>query len=175
LGGPQFGLPADDRRLLRLAVTGLTEAVAKIPKSLATLRRLVDEARREPPDVLVVIDFPDFNFPLARRIRKLGIPVVYYVAPQIWAWRAGRLKTIRAIAARVLLIFPFEEPIYREARIPAEFVGHPLIDLTPPRQPPATLLRQLDSTRPRRWSPCCQVRGRTRCRGSCPISSVRPA
>jgi lipid-A-disaccharide synthase len=145
LGGPQF--EAAGGRLIAdyrgLAVTGLTEAIAKIPKSLATLRRLVDEARREPPDALVVIDFPDFNFPLARRVRKLGIPVVYYVAPQIWAWRAGRLKTIRAIAARVLLIFPFEEQIYREARIPAEFVGHPLIDLTPPRQPSATLLRQL--------------------------------
>ena len=74
---------------------------------------------------------------------SLGIPVVYYVAPQIWAWRAGRLKTIREIAARVLLIFPFEEQIYREARIPAEFVGHPLIDLTPPLQPPAALLRRL--------------------------------
>ena len=152
LGGPQFAaaggqLIADYRGL---AVTGLTEAVAKIPKSIATLGQLVTHARRERPDALVVIDFPDFNFPLARRIRTLGIPIVYYVAPQVWAWRAGRLKTIREIAARVLLIFPFEEPIYREAGIPAEFVGHPLIDLTLPLQAPTALLRRLgfDSAAP---------------------------
>jgi lipid-A-disaccharide synthase len=145
LGGPQF--EAAGGRLIAdyrgLAVTGLTEAIAKIPKSLATLHQLVAQARREPPDALVVIDFPDFNFPLARRIRALGIPIVYYVAPQVWAWRAGRLKTIREIAARVLLIFPFEEPIYRDAGIPAEFVGHPLVDLTLPLQPPTALLHRL--------------------------------
>jgi lipid-A-disaccharide synthase len=152
LGGPQFEaagghLLADYRGL---AVTGLTEAIAKIPKSLATLHQLVQHARREPPDALVVIDFPDFNFPLARRIQTLGIPIVYYVAPQVWAWRAGRLKTIREFAARVLLIFPFEEPIYREAGIAAEFVGHPLVDLTLPLQAPTALLRRIgfDATSP---------------------------
>jgi lipid-A-disaccharide synthase len=152
LGGPQFAaaggkLIADYRGL---AVTGLTEAVAKIPKSIATLGQLVTHARRERPDALVVIDFPDFNFPLARRVRTLGIPIVYYVAPQVWAWRAGRLKTIREVAARVLLIFPFEEPIYREAGIPAEFVGHPLIDLTLPLRAPTELIRRIgfDSASP---------------------------
>jgi lipid-A-disaccharide synthase len=152
LGGPQF--EAAGGRLLAdyrgLAVTGLTEAIAKIPKSLATLHQLVTHARREPPDALVVIDFPDFNFPLARRIHRLGIPIVYYVAPQVWAWRAGRLKTIREIAARVLLIFPFETSIYREAGIAAEFVGHPLVDLTQPLQAPAAMLRRIgfDTTAP---------------------------
>jgi lipid-A-disaccharide synthase len=151
LGGPQFEaaggrLIADYRGLV---VTGLIEAIPKIPKTLATLHQLVVHARREPPDALVVIDFPDFNFPLARRIRTLGVPVIYYVAPQVWAWRAGRLNTIREIAARVLLIFPFEEPIYKDAGIPAEFVGHPLIDLTPPGEPGA-LARRLgfDSAAP---------------------------
>jgi lipid-A-disaccharide synthase len=97
----------------------------------------VSAARTDRPQALVVIDFPDFNFPLARRIRRLGIPVIYYISPQIWAWRRGRLKTIGRLANRVLVIFPFEEEIYREAHVPVEFVGHPLTDLvriTAPRE-----------------------------------------
>lgn len=134
LGGPQLAAAggqviADYRGL---AVTGLTEAIAKIPRSLATLRRLVSAARRERPDVFVAIDFPDFNFSLARRVKRLGIPVVYYISPQIWAWRAGRVQTIREISDRVLVIFPFEEAIYRHAGVPVEFVGHPLVDLARP-------------------------------------------
>jgi lipid-A-disaccharide synthase len=89
----------------------------------------------------VVIDFPDFNFPLARRVKRLGIPVVYYISPQIWAWRAGRLKTMRAIADRVLVIFPFEEAIYRDAGMPVEFVGHPLVDLARSSAPRGVFLR----------------------------------
>ncbi len=131
LGGPQFaaagGRLIDDYR--GFAVTGLTEALFKIPRAWATLRRLVAAARTDRPDVLVAIDFPDFNFTLARHIRRLGVKVVYYISPQIWAWRPGRLKTIREIADLVLVIFPFEEPIYREGRVPVEFVGHPLVDL----------------------------------------------
>ena len=92
-------------------------------------------AERDRPDALVVIDFPDFNFPLARRVKRLGIPVVYYISPQIWAWRPGRLKTIREIADLVLVIFPFEEEIYRDAGVPVEFVGHPLVDLAAAAQP----------------------------------------
>ena len=143
LGGPQFiaagGQPIADYR--GLAVTGLTEAIAKIPRSLATLRRLVDWARTERPDALVVIDFPDFNFPLARRVKRLRIPIVYYISPQLWAWRPGRMKTMREIADRVLVIFPFEEAIYREAGVPVEFVGHPLIDLAKASQTRQDFLR----------------------------------
>jgi lipid-A-disaccharide synthase len=131
LGGPRFAaaggeLIADFRGL---AVTGLTEWIGKLPQFLATRRRLVASAKALRPDALVVIDFPDFNFRLARRIKALGIPVVYYISPQIWAWRAGRLKTIREIADRVLVIFPFEEAIYREGGVPVTFVGHPLVEL----------------------------------------------
>jgi len=134
LGGPRFaaagGRLLDDYR--DLAVTGLTEALAKIPRSLAALRRLSTFARTERPDALVAIDFPEFNFRLARAVRALGIPVVYYISPQIWAWRPRRVETIRRIADRMLVIFPFEEAIYRDAGVPVEFVGHPLVDLATP-------------------------------------------
>jgi lipid-A-disaccharide synthase len=131
LGGPHF--VAAGGRLIRdyrgLSVTGLTEAVWKIPRSWAALRRLIEAARADRPDVLVVIDFPDFNFPLSRRVKQLGVPVVYYIGPQIWAWRPGRLKTIREIAELMLVIFPFEEQIYRDNGVAVQFVGHPLVDL----------------------------------------------
>ena len=113
-----------------LTVTGLSEAVAVLPRSYATYRRLVRLARDERPDVFVPVDFPDFNFRLAGALRRLGIPVVYYICPQVWAWRRGRLRTIKRIVERALVIFPFEEALYRNVGIPVEFVGHPLVDLT---------------------------------------------
>ena len=130
-GGPEFvrgggHLLADYRGL---AVTGFTELVSKMPALRAAKHRLVAAAQAERPHVLVVIDYFGFNVRLARDIKQLGVPVVYYISPQIWAWRPGRIKAIRAIADRVLVIFPFEEAIYRDAEVPVEFVGHPLIDL----------------------------------------------
>ena len=113
-----------------LTVTGLSEAVSVLPRSLAVLRRLAAVARRERPDVFVPVDFPEINFRLAATARSLGIPVVYYVCPQVWAWRRRRLKTMKRLTTRALVIFPFEERLYRDAQIPVEFVGHPLIDLT---------------------------------------------
>ena len=134
LGGAHFteagGEPIADYR--DLAVTGLTETIGRLPKYLATLQRLVSSARTSPPDALVVVDFPDFNFRLARRFKRLRIPIVYYISPQIWAWRAGRMKTIREIADLVLVIFPFEEALYQQAGVPVAFVGHPLVDLVRP-------------------------------------------
>jgi lipid-A-disaccharide synthase len=134
LGGPQFaaagGTLVDDYR--ELAVTGLTEWIPKLPRLLAARRRLVAAARAQRPDALVLIDFSGFNFRLAPSIKRLGVPVVYYISPQIWASRAGRLATMRAIADRVLVIFPFEASIYEAAGVPVEFVGHPLIDLAKP-------------------------------------------
>jgi lipid-A-disaccharide synthase len=145
LGGPRFaaagGTLVDDYR--DLAVTGLTEAIAKLPRSLEARRKLVATAEARRPDALVLIDFPDFNFRLAPAIKRLGVPVVYYISPQIWAWRAGRLKTIRAIADRVLVIFPFEEAIYRDGGVPVEFVGHPLVDLATPSSDRQRFLSEL--------------------------------
>ena len=116
-----------------LTVTGLVEALRVLPTSLAMLRRLVRVARETRPDVLVVIDFPDFNFRLAAAVRRLGIPVVYYIPPQLWAWRSGRMRTLRELADRILVIFPFEPEIYRKAGTAATFVGHPLVELATPR------------------------------------------
>lgn len=113
-----------------LAVTGLTEVVTALPRLLRTLRTLVDAARDRRPDVLVVIDYPDFNFRLMQAVKALGIPVVYYISPQLWAWRAGRMRTMQAVVDRVLPIFPFEEALYREAGVDVRFVGHPLLELT---------------------------------------------
>jgi lipid-A-disaccharide synthase len=134
LGGPQLeaagGRLLDDYR--GLAVTGLTEVIGKLPRSYAVMRRLVAAARTERPDALVLIDFPDFNFRLGSRVKALGIPVVYYISPQLWAWRRGRMKTMKRIADRILVIFPFEEQLYRDAGVAVEFVGHPLVDLARP-------------------------------------------
>jgi lipid-A-disaccharide synthase len=113
-----------------LTVTGLAEAVKVLPRSYAMYRRLVASARAARPDVFVAIDFPDFNFRLAAAMRGLRVPVVYYISPQLWAWRAGRMKTMRRIASHVLVIFPFEEALYRGAGVPVTFVGHPLVELT---------------------------------------------
>ncbi|MCE2543280.1 MAG: lipid-A-disaccharide synthase [Acidobacteria bacterium] len=124
-----------------LTVTGLSEALSVLPRSLAVYRRLVRMARAERPDVFVPIDFPDFNFRLAGALHRLGVPVVYYVCPQLWAWRRGRLRTMRRFVRRALVIFPFEAAIYRDAGIPVEFVGHPLVELCRPRKTRAGFLQ----------------------------------
>lgn len=133
-----------------LSVTGLLEVARVLPRTYAIYRRLVRDARGHRPDVFVAIDFPDFNFTLARAVRKLGVPVVYYISPQLWAWRAGRMKTMRRIADRVLVIFPFEEAFYRDAGVPVQWVGHPLLDLARAPAPREAFLPRvgLDPGRP---------------------------
>ena len=123
-----------------IAVTGLTEVLRVLPRTYAMYRRLVTLARSERPDVFVAIDFPDFNFRLASAVHALGIPVVYYVSPQLWAWRPGRINALKAFADKVLPIFPFEVAIYERAGVPVEFVGHPLIDLIDVRETRETFL-----------------------------------
>ena len=133
-----------------LAATGITEALAVLPHTWRTYRRLVREARRERPDVFVAIDFPEVNFRLGRSIAALGVPVVYYIGPQAWAWRRGRFRAMRRFVSRALVIFPFETQIYRDAAIPVEFVGHPLLDLVAPSSSPQAFRRQhgLDADAP---------------------------
>jgi lipid-A-disaccharide synthase len=133
-----------------LSVTGLTEALRVIPRSWQNYRALVRAAADERPDVFVPIDFPDFNFFPARAMHKRGIPVVYYISPQLWAWRRGRLKTMKRVADRVLVIFPFEAPFYEAEGVPVTFVGHPLLELTPAPVAREPFLRGhgLDPSRP---------------------------
>jgi lipid-A-disaccharide synthase len=115
-----------------LAVTGLTEVLPALPRLWATYRRLVRAAREERPAVFVAIDYSGFNLRLCRAVAALGIPVVYYISPQVWAWRRGRLRAMARFVTRALVIFPFEAELYREQGIPVTFVGHPLVDLAGP-------------------------------------------
>ena len=133
-----------------LSVTGLTEAVSVLRKSWQMLDTLRNAARNQKPDVFIAIDFPDFNFRLLPAMHRMGIPVVYYISPQLWAWRRGRLSTLKKYVSKMLVIFPFEKPLYDEAGVPAEFVGHPLIDLAIARRTREETCRDagLDSGRP---------------------------
>jgi len=111
------------------AVVGGTEALGRLPRLYAAYRRLREAlAGRERPGVLVLIDFPEFNLRLARSARRARVPVVYFIPPQLWAWRRGRLKTMRRLVSLVLAVFPFELPLYKDAGVAVEFVGHPLLD-----------------------------------------------
>ncbi len=112
-----------------LAVVGLTEVVTGLPRFLRIFRRVLRETERRRPRFAVLIDFPDFNLRLARQLKDRGIPVIYYVSPQLWAWRPGRIRALKQTVNHMLCIFPFEEPIYREAGVPATYVGHPLVDI----------------------------------------------
>jgi lipid-A-disaccharide synthase len=115
-----------------LAVVGLLEVVRHLRKLRGIFKTLLDEVDRAKPDLAVLVDYPDFNLRLARELHARGVPVVYYVSPQLWAWRGGRMGAIRRAVARMLVIFPFEEELYRNAGVPVTFVGHPLLDLVKP-------------------------------------------
>jgi lipid-A-disaccharide synthase len=117
-----------------IAVVGLSEALELLPRAWRLLKRLEAEAGRRRPRVAILVDSPDFNLRLGRRLKRLGIPIVYFISPQIWAWRSGRVKQIRDLVAKMLVIFPFEEQFYRDAGVPVEFVGHPLVETVRPQQ-----------------------------------------
>jgi len=111
-----------------LCVVGVTEVASKLPnllKGMARVKRLLKILR---PDLLILIDFPDFNLRVAPVAKKIGIPILYYISPQVWAWRSGRIEKIRRLVDHVAVILPFEADFYRQHQIPATFVGHPLLD-----------------------------------------------
>lgn len=109
-----------------LAVVGIFEVLSHIPRIKKIFNRIVEEARQQTPAAAVLIDSPDFNLRLAKKLKKLSIPILYYISPTVWAWRRGRLITIKKTVSKMMLIFPFEERIYKEHGIPAAYVGHPL-------------------------------------------------
>ena len=134
MGGPRMAeagveLIADYHQV---AVVGLAEVLHKIPSVVNVQRRLAREAVRRKTSLAILIDSPDTHFGVARRLKKNGIPVGYFIGPQVWAWRAGRVRTIRRLVQRMVVIFPFEEKIYRDAGVPVDFVGHPLVDVVRP-------------------------------------------
>ena len=111
-----------------MAVVGLTEVVFKLGTILRAMHHLKTSLRKERPDLVILIDYPDFNLSLARTARQLGLKVLYYISPQVWAWRKGRIDTIRKSVDRMAVILPFEEQFYREAGVDVTFVGHPLLN-----------------------------------------------
>jgi lipid-A-disaccharide synthase len=124
------------RRVVRaedVAVMGITEVILHLPHIYREYRRLKASLRAERPDIAILIDFPDVNLGLAEELRRLRIPVVYFVSPQLWAWKRWRIKGVKQNVTRMLVIFPFEEDFYREHGVQADFVGHPLADLELPK------------------------------------------
>jgi lipid-A-disaccharide synthase len=111
-----------------IAVAGLLEVVGALPKILGALGRLGRAAHETRPDLLVLVDTPDFNLPLARRVRRAGVPVLYFIGPQVWAWRQGRVYKIARRVDRLAVIFPFEAEFYRPTGLKVDFVGHPLVE-----------------------------------------------
>jgi len=111
-----------------VAVVGLMEVARHLAAIARAFRLAVHGLRTWKPHLLILIDFPDFNLLVARKAKRLGIPVMYYISPQVWAWRPGRIKNIRRCVDRMVVLFPFEETLYREAGVPVSFVGHPFLD-----------------------------------------------
>jgi lipid-A-disaccharide synthase len=134
MGGPRMVAAGLDRivRAEDMAVMGITEVIRHLPRIYREFRKLKQSVRDRRPAVAVLIDFPDIHFKLAEELRRLGVPVIFFVSPQLWAWKKHRIKLVQRYVDRMLVIFPFEEPFYRERGVAAEFVGHPMAELPPP-------------------------------------------
>ncbi len=151
LGVGGEGLKSAGMKLLypshALSVVGITEVFAKLGSILKALRTLKRSLEREKPDLVILIDFPDFNLRLARIAHCRGIPILYYISPQIWAWRPKRVKLIARVVKKMVVLFPFEVPLYEAAGVDVEWVGHPLLDIVKPTLPKEMAFQQfgLDS------------------------------
>ncbi|WP_419663909.1 LpxB: lipid-A-disaccharide synthase [Desulfosarcina variabilis str. Montpellier] len=115
-----------------LSVVGITEVFSNLPTIYRSMSIVKKALRQLKPNLLILIDFPDFNFHVAEFAKKLGIPILYYISPQIWAWRQGRVKKIKRLVDHMAVIFPFEAAFYRKHQVPVTFVGHPLLDRIAP-------------------------------------------
>ncbi len=116
----------------QVSVVGISEVIRRLPQVWRVYRQLADEAARRKPALAILVDFPDFNLRLARRLHAQGTRIVYFISPQVWAWRPKRVQLIKRLVERVICIFPFEEKFYRDAGVPVNFVGHPLVDRVAP-------------------------------------------
>ncbi len=142
------------RRIVRaedVAVMGITEVVRHLPRIYGEYRKLRTSIRQEHPDLAILIDFPDVNLSLARHLKAAGIPVVYFVSPQLWAWKKYRIRDVQQYVNRMLVIFPFEEAFYRRSGVQATFVGHPLADLPLPTISRADFAREYSLDPSKQW------------------------
>ncbi|RPI78083.1 MAG: lipid-A-disaccharide synthase, partial [Desulfobacteraceae bacterium] len=128
----------------KMAVVGLTEIFKKLPAIAGAYFKLKSVLKNTRPDLLILVDYPGFNLQIARLAKKYGIQVLYYITPQVWAWRQGRVKKLAAYVERLAVILPFEEDFFREKGLQAQFVGHPLLDQPRPEQNPIELRQELD-------------------------------
>lgn len=127
-----------------LSVVGITEVFLKLRAILKALQGLKKSMDRERPDLLILIDFPDFNLWLGKIAHRRGVPILYYISPQVWAWRPGRVKLIARLVKKMIVLFPFEVPLYEAAGVDVEWVGHPLLDIVKPTLSKKEALRQFD-------------------------------
>ncbi|MGB0034167.1 MAG: lipid-A-disaccharide synthase [Candidatus Acidiferrales bacterium] len=133
-----------------VAVVGISEVLHKIPTVIGVQRRLASEAARRRAALAILVDSPGTHLGVARHLKQKGIPVGYFIGPQVWAWRAGRVRIVKRLVKRMVVIFPFEERIYRDAGVPVDFVGHPLVDVVRPTMKRAEFAARfgLDASRP---------------------------
>ena len=133
-----------------VAVVGLAEVLHKIPTVIGVQNRLKREAKRRKAVLAILVDSPGTHLGVARRMKQIGVPVGYFIGPQVWAWRAGRVRIVKRRVNRMVVIFPFEEKIYRDAGVPVGFVGHPLVDVVRPSMTRAEFadLHKLDANKP---------------------------
>ncbi len=154
MGGPRMAAAGVDCvvRAEDMAVMGLTEVVLHLPRIYREFQRLKRAIRARRPSVAILIDFPEIHFRLAKLFHQLGIPVIYFVSPQIWAWKHHRIELVRKYVRRMLVIFPFEQAYYRERGVAAEFVGHPLADLPAPTIAREVFARQAAQIHQGHWN-----------------------
>lgn len=152
MGGPRMAeagieLVADYHEV---AVVGITEVLHKIPTVIGVQNRLAHEAAKRRASLAILVDSPGTHLGVARRLKSVNIPVGYFIGPQLWAWRAGRVRVVKRLVRRMVVIFPFEEQIYRDAGVPVDFVGHPLVDTVRPTMTRKEFAAQhgLDASRP---------------------------
>ncbi len=152
MGGPRMaeagvGLVADYHEV---AVVGITEVLHKIPTVIGVQNRLAREAANRRASLAILVDSPGTHLGVARRLKRVNIPVGYFIGPQVWAWRAGRVRVVKRLVQHMVVIFPFEEKIYRDAGVPVDFVGHPLVDTVRATMSRAEFAAQygLDASRP---------------------------
>jgi len=134
MGGPRMAEAGVDliADYHEVAVVGISEVLHKIPTVIGVQRRIAREAKKRRPALAILVDSPGTHLGVARRLKNIGIPLAYFIGPQVWAWRPGRVRVVKRLVKRMVVIFPFEEKFYREAGVPVDFVGHPLVDIVRP-------------------------------------------